>query len=156
MAREVAMSQRIEVRASAHVAAPPEEVRALLADYRRRGSLLSANYLDWTVVSGGTGPGTVVTYRFQAGSRVRPYRLAVSEDEDGSLVERDESSSFVSRWSLRADAGGGTEVTLESSWTGGSGIGGFFERMFAPGALRRSHQEMLGNIAKALSETGAS
>lgn len=146
------MATRIEVRASKRFAAPPEAVRSLAADYRRRGPLLPAQYLDWTVESGGTGPGTVVTYRFQAGSRVRPYRLVVEEEADGSLVERDNSSSFVNRWSFRPDGSGGTEVTLESSWTGGSGIGGFFERTFAPGALRRSHEQLLANMARAASD----
>jgi hypothetical protein len=150
------MGRPIEVQASQRFAAPPEAVRSLVGDYRRRGSLLSANYLDWTVESGGTGAGTVVTYRFQAGSRVRPYRLVVDEDADGSLVERDTSSSFVNRWSFRADGSGHTEVTLESSWTGGSGIGGFFERTFAPGALRRSHHQLLANLAREAASGSAS
>ncbi len=42
-------------------------------------------------------------------------------------------------------------VTLESSWQGAGGIGGVFERTFAPLGLRRIYGEMLEKLAAELS-----
>jgi hypothetical protein len=42
-------------------------------------------------------------------------------------------------------------VTLEASWQGAAGIGGMFERMFAPPRLRRIYGQMLDKLADAIS-----
>ena len=91
----------------------------------------------------------MIGYHFAAGGRERDYRLAVEEDGDG-LFERDQLSSFVSRWTVAPD-GAGAQVTLESSWQGAGGIGGVFERTFAPLGLRRIYGEMLDKLAGELS-----
>jgi hypothetical protein len=91
----------------------------------------------------------VIGYHFAAGGRERDYRLAVEEDGAG-LVERDQLSSFVSQWRV-APEGAGAQVTVESSWQGAGGIGGMFERTFAPLGLRRIYSEMLDRLAAALS-----
>jgi hypothetical protein len=58
----------------------------------------------------------------------------------------------VSHWSVApALDGDGAEVTLESSWHGAGGIGGVFERTFAPLGLRRIYGEMLERLAGELS-----
>ena len=58
----------------------------------------------------------------------------------------------------RSSAGGpwlprdaGAQVTLEASWQGAGGIGGVFERTFAPMGLRRIYGEMLDKLAAAVS-----
>lgn len=126
--------------------APPERVLAFLRDYREaRPKILTDNYSAYRVEQGGQGKGTVIGYHFAAGGRERDYRLAVEEDGDG-LSERDQLSSFVSHWSV-APAGAGSEVTLEASWQGAGGVGGFFERTFAPMGLRRIFGEQLDKLA---------
>jgi carbon monoxide dehydrogenase subunit G len=132
------------------VDAPPERVLEFLRDYRDgRARILTDNYSAYRVESGGNGQGTVIGYHFAAGGRERDYRLAVEEDGSG-LVERDQLSSFVSRWSIAPD-GAGSSVTVESSWQGAGGIGGVFERTFAPLGLRRIYGEMLEKLAAELS-----
>ena len=132
------------------VDASPERVLEFLRDYREaRPRILPDNYTAYRVEQGGHGRGTVIGYHFAAGGRERDYRLAVEEDGAG-LLERDQLSSFVSRWRV-APEGGGAQVTLESSWQGAGGIGGVFERTFAPLGLRRIYGEMLERLAAALS-----
>jgi hypothetical protein len=132
------------------VDAPPERVLEFLRDYREgRPRILTDNYSAYRVESGGVGNGTVIGYHFAAGGRERDYRLAVEEDS-GGLFERDQLSSFVSRWSV-APSGAGAEVTLEASWQGAGGIGGVFERTFAPLGLRRIYGEILEKLAVELS-----
>jgi len=132
------------------VDAPPERVLEFLRDYRGgRARILTDNYSAYRVESGGNGQGTVIGYHFAAGGRERDYRLAVEED-GAALVERDQLSSFVSRWTVVAESAG-SQVTLESSWQGAGGIGGVFERTFAPLGLRRIYGEMLEKLAGELS-----
>jgi hypothetical protein len=140
----------VTARATRTVDASPERVLEFLRDYREgRARILPDNYSAYRVEQGGQGQGTVIGYHFAAGGRERDYRLAVEED-GGGLFERDQLSSFVSRWSV-APAGAGAQVTLESSWQGAGGIGGVFERTFAPLGLRRIYGDMLERLAGELS-----
>ena len=134
-------------RATRRVDAPPERVLAFLSDYREsRPRILTANFSDYRVESGAEGD--VIAYRFTAGRREREYRMH-AEQSDGALIERDERSTFVSRWTVAADAQG-SAVTIESSWEGAGGIPGIFEGLFAPLGLRRIYGEMLDKLAGAL------
>ncbi len=54
---------------------------------------------------------------------------------------------MVINWTV-APAGPGSSVTLKTTWTGAGGIGGFFEKTFAPLGLRRIQDEVLGNLKK--------
>jgi hypothetical protein len=136
--------------ASKIIDAPPERVLEFLRDYRdARPRILTNNYSAYRVEQGGHGQGTVIGYHFAAGRRERDYRVAVEED-GGGLFERDQLSSFVNRWSV-APEGAGSQVTLEASWQGAGGIGGFFERTFAPAGLGRIYGQMLDKLAAAVS-----
>jgi len=140
----------VTARATRAVDASPERVLEFLRDYREgRPRILTENYTAYRVEQGGHGAGTVIGYHFAAGGRERDYRL-IAEEEGGELVERDQLSSFVNRWTL-APHGAGTEVTLESSWDGAGGIGGVFERTFAPMGLRRIYGQVLDKLADAVS-----
>jgi Polyketide cyclase / dehydrase and lipid transport len=140
----------VNAAASKAVNAPPAQVLEFLRDYREaRPKILTDNYTAYRVEQGGEGPGTVIAYHFAAGGRERDYRLHVEEADNGAVRERDEFSSFVSTWRVTPD-GTGSNVTLEASWQGAGGIGGFFERLFAPLGLRRIYGEVLNRLAAAL------
>jgi hypothetical protein len=140
---------KVSARTSKELNAPPERVLEFLRDYREsRPRILTDNYTAYRVEAGGKGGGTVIAYHFAAGGRDRDYRLKVQED-DSALHERDELSSFVSSWSVAAN-GVGSVVTLEASWDGAGGVGGAFERLFAPLGLRRIYGEMLERLAGAV------
>jgi hypothetical protein len=139
------------VRASASkpIKAEPEQVLRFLRDYRdARPKILTENYTAYRVEQGGQGTGTVVAYHFAAGGRERDYRLEVQES-DGMIYERDQLSSFVATWTV-APSADGSIVTLEATWSGAGGIGGFFEGLFAPLGLRRIFGEMLDRLAAAV------
>jgi carotenoid cleavage dioxygenase-like enzyme len=140
---------RVKAQATRTVDASPETVLDVLRDYRdARQRILTDNYTAYRVEQGGHGDGTVIGYHFAAGGRERDYRLRV-EESTGELRERDELSSFVSTWSVQP-AGAGSSVTIESSWDGAGGIGGFFERTFAPIGLRRIYGQLLERLAAQL------
>jgi uncharacterized membrane protein len=144
MDRVYAQSERV-------ITAKPEEVYATLIDYQnKRPSILTPNFVDYSVEKGGMGEGTVIRYRLQAAGRERPYRMRVAEPVKGQvLTESDTNSSLVTTWTLApVKAGQQTRVRLASEWEGGSGIGGFFERVFAPLGLRRIYADILSRLAQ--------
>jgi hypothetical protein len=140
----------IFVRSERVIEASPAEVFNALIDYKvKRPRMLPPNYLNYTVKQGGQGDGTVISYRFRAAGRERPYEMTVEETIAGQvLTERDRNSSLVTRWSvLPVDGGQRSKVSVESDWQGGSGARGFFERTFAPLGLRRVYKDALVALA---------
>jgi Polyketide cyclase / dehydrase and lipid transport len=148
MAQVVAQTERL-------VSASPQHVRSFLLDYQNnRPRILPPEYFrDYRVEQGGDGAGTVISYRLRAGGRERAYRMRVEEPTEGGplLEERDTGSSLVTTWTLSpVGEGEQTMVSLTSRWEGASGIGGFFERVFAPRALRRLYGEVLERLSAEL------
>lgn len=139
------------VQASAErvIAAPPEQVYALIADYRDgRPKVLPEGYVDWRVEEGGQGAGTVVTYTLNAARRSRPYRLLATEPQPGRyLHEADTTSSFTQGWKVEP-AGTDSRVQISCSWEGAGGIRGFFERLFAPKGVARLYEQILDGIER--------
>src|SRR5579885_1344430 len=144
---------RIHVKTERVINARPEIVYEALADYRgERKQMLTPNFLDYTVERGGQGSGTMLRYRLQTAGRERPYHISVQEPVKGQVLgERDTNSSLVTTWSVAPVNGGRkTRVSVESEWTGGSGVPGFFERTFAPMGLRRIYDSMLSHLEQQL------
>lgn len=128
--------------------AEPAKVLAAIADYREvRPKILGSQYSEYRVVEGGQGRGTVASWKLQATkSRVRTVQAAV--DVAGhTVIEKDANSTLVTNWTV-APAGPGSSVTVKTTWTGGGGIKGFFERTFAPLGLRRITDEVLANLKR--------
>jgi hypothetical protein len=141
MSQVVATAERI-------VRAPADQVQAALADYEgARRRVLTEQFSDYLVEAGGQGAGTRVHWRFAAtAKRVRDQLMVVTEPTAGSLVESDANSSMVTTWTvLPADAGAST-VRVRTTWDGAGGIGGFFERTFAPAGLRRVYDQILERL----------
>lgn len=139
------------------VDAPVDKVRTALADYATvRPTILPAKYTDYEVRSGGTGAGTVAAWKFHASAkRVRDCLVDVTAPEPGTLVETDRNSTLVTTITAAPAGADRTTVRITTSWQGASGIGGFFERTFAPPALRRVYAETLTKLAAHLTDTAA-
>jgi hypothetical protein len=148
------MDRMSEVVATAQhvVRAPADRVRAALADYEgARRRVMPEQFSDYLVENGGTGAGTRVHWRFAATSkRVREQLIDVTEPDTDTLVERDANSSMVTTWTVRPADAGVTTVRVRTTWQGAGGIGGFFERTFAPKGLRRVYGELLSRLDREL------
>ncbi|MGP3945254.1 SRPBCC family protein [Streptomyces sp. 6N106] len=140
---------QVEATTERIVTGKPEDVFDALADYREtRPRLLPQQFSEYEVREGGDGEGTVVHWKLQATSkRVRDCLLEVSEPSDGQLIEKDRNSSMVTTWTVTPAGEGTSRVVVTSTWTGASGIGGFFERTFAPKGLARIYDELLAKLA---------
>ncbi len=143
------MAQQRTVHATAQraVDAPAATVYRCLADMRdHHPKFLPPAFDDFAVESGGVGAGTVVRFRVTAGGRSRHYRMEVAEPEPGRvLTESDTSSSLVTTFTVDPD-GERCRVQIDTEWKGASGVGGFFERLFAPRALQRIYADELSRL----------
>ncbi len=141
MSEVVATAERI-------VRAPAERTLAALADYadvRRR--LVTEQFRDYRVEVGGQGAGTRVAWRFAATrKRIREQVMLVTQPTENTLVESDENSTLVTTWTVHSTDAGLTTVRVRTTWQGAGGVGGFFERTFAPKGLRRVYDQMLERL----------
>ena len=128
--------------------AEPAKVLDAISDYKVvRPKILSPHYSEYSVLQGGTGRGTVVSWKLQA-TKSRSRQVRADVDVAGhTVIEKDANSSLVTNWTV-APAGPGSSVTVKTTWTGGSGIKGFFEKTFAPLGLRKIQDEVLANLKK--------
>ncbi|MPQ99377.1 SRPBCC family protein [Modestobacter sp. I12A-02628] len=145
MAQVVSTAERV-------VHAPADRVHAALADYAGvRPRILPAQYSEYRVEAGGQGSGTRVHWKLAATEkRVRDQVVVVTELPDGGLVESDANSSMVTTWTVQPDGPASTTVRVRTTWDGAGGIGGFFERTFAPKGLRRIHDDLLARLDREL------
>lgn len=128
------------------IAAAPEDVLAALADYTVvRPAILPANYRDYRVDEGGSGAGTVVHWILQATEKRSRDVLADVTVGQGSITETDRNSTMVTVYRV-TKAGAGSHVEVTTSWQGAGGVGGFFEKTFAPKGLGRIQDALLGNL----------
>jgi hypothetical protein len=130
------------------VGAPPGRVFRYIADMQNHHPhFLPPAFSDFQVLSGGEGAGTVASFTFTAGGRSREFRMTAAEPEPGRrLVETDANSSSVTTFIVDSAAGGRSKVTICTEWRGASGIGGFFERMFAPRVMRSIYADELRRL----------
>jgi hypothetical protein len=140
-----------EVRAESEgvVHAAPEVVYGYLADMRtHHPKFLPPAFSNFTVVEGGVGAGTVTTFTVSAGGRSRSYKMRVTEPEPGRVLqEDDENSSLVTTFTVEpAGEEQQSRVRIRTTWQGAGGIGGFFERTFAPRAMRSLYADELRRL----------
>jgi uncharacterized protein YndB with AHSA1/START domain len=137
---------RILISVERAVEAPAETVYGYIADMREHPRFLPPAFSDFRVESGGVGAGTVTRFKMTAGGRTREYQMKVAEPEPGRvLTESDTNSSAVTTFTV-SPQGGASLVQISTTWDGAPGIGGFFERMFAPRVMRAIYLDELNRL----------
>ncbi len=141
---QVCATQSIDINAT------PDSVLAALSDYAVvRPQILPEQYLDYQVISGTSGAGTVAQWTLQATSkRSRTVKATVAVD-GSTITENDANSTMVTTYTV-SPQGNGSMVETTTSWKGAGGIGGFFEKTFAPKGLNRIQSALLGNLKSRL------
>lgn len=137
---------KVEATAERTIDAPADRVYGSLADMNQHPRFLPPAFSDFQIEEGGVGAGSVTTFTVTAGGRTRNYRMRVTEPEPGrTLVESDANSSLVTTFNVEPQ-GDRSLVRISTSWDGASGIGGFFERTFAPKAMHRIYLDELDRL----------
>lgn len=142
---------RIHVEAERVIDAKPETIFDIMADYsdKHQRILPPRTFRNFVVEKGGQGAGTVIRFTVRAGGRERPYHMKVSEMEKGRVLrETDMDSSLVTTFRVvPLLEGKQTRVRIVTEWEGAKGVGGFFERTFAPAAMRRIYNDELERLS---------
>jgi Polyketide cyclase / dehydrase and lipid transport len=128
---------KVQASAEGLVHAPADVVYGYLADMRdHHPKFLPPAFSGFEVESGGIGAGTIIGFTLNAGGRTRQVRSEVAEPEPGRvLTESDTRSSAITTFTV-TPAGDNCNVRIATEWNGASGVGGFFERTFAPRVMR--------------------
>jgi Polyketide cyclase / dehydrase and lipid transport len=145
---------QIDVVDERELAAKPQAVADALTEYRDvRGQLWPDMITDYRVVEGGAGAGTRIQYRLHATrKRIRSVDavIATSESPTGAgttITESDQNSTMRTVWTVEPNGPDRSLVRVSTSWRGAGGVGGFFERRFAPGGIHRLHRGVLDMLA---------
>ena len=144
---------RVEVSAERQMEASAASVYGYIADMvEHHPRFLPDAFTGFKVESGGVGSGTVIRFNLTAGGRTRAYRSVVDEPEPGRVLrESDANSSAVTTFTVDPSASG-CKVRIFTSWEGAGGVGGFFERLFAPRVMQRIYTDELERLDAYASE----
>jgi uncharacterized protein YndB with AHSA1/START domain len=138
----------IQVTAERTVNAPAEAVYGYIRDMNVHPKFLPPAFSDFHVESGGVGAGSVTRFKVTAGGRTRQYHMTVDEPEPGRVLrESDQNSSLITKFTVSPGSGQSSLVQISTSWQGAGGIGGFFERTFAPRAMKTLYDDELQRLA---------
>lgn len=147
---------RITSSADRIIDADAAAVWAALTDYSgARAQILPDNYEGYKAERDPIGGAAILSFTLKAGGRERAYRMEVVENEPSHmLTERDLASTYTTRWKIEhVGSGAHVRVRLSSEWESrATGIGGFFERRFAPRGVQRIHQETLIRLGRLMRE----
>ena len=141
---------RIHAAAAMVIDARPEEIYAILADYRtQHPQVLPRKYFkSLEIEAGGQGAGTVFRTRVRTGGLERSYHMVVSEPEPGLLVETDESAGLTTRFIIKpVEDGKRSSVEISSEWEI-KGIQGFLGQVMVPPTQRRIYRTELAQLAE--------
>ena len=137
----------IQVTAERTVNAPAEAVYGYIRDMHVHPKFLPPAFSDFHIESGGVGTGSVTRFKVTAGGRTREYHMTVDEPEPGRVLrESDQKSSLITRFIVDPAVSGSSLVQISTSWQGAGGIGGFFERTFAPRAMKAIYEDELARL----------
>lgn len=144
------MGQVVSASSSVQVNATPAKVLEALSDYAVvRPKILTEQYLDYRLLEGGAGEGTVAQWTLKATEKRSRDVKATITVAGSTITETDANSSMVTTWTV-SPSGDGATVTTTTKWNGAGGIGGFFERTFAPLGLKKIQAGVLENLAREL------
>jgi uncharacterized protein YndB with AHSA1/START domain len=140
------------VMASRLVAAPPQKVYALLADYQvGHPSILPKPYfVSLNVEKGGIGAGTVIHFQMQLMGRLQMFHAEITEPEPGRvLVETDRTSGAVTTFTVEPqDSGERSQVTITTDTKVRDGILGVIEGWLTTQLLRPIYVKELEQLAR--------
>jgi hypothetical protein len=146
---------KIHVAEQGQVGAPADLTYRLIADDQHHQQFLPDSFSDFEVLEGGVGAGTLHRFKVNAGGRTREMLMRVDEPQPGRvLTESDQNSSMVTTFTV-TPAGDGCTVRIETEWDGAGGIGGFFERTFAPRVMRKVYVDELARLDRYAREQAA-
>lgn len=142
---------RVHLEAEETLAARPEVIWDILADYREgHPSILPKVFSPLEIEEGGYGAGTVMRFSTRVGGTTRNFHQKVSSPEPGRvLVETSTDGSGETTFTLTpVDGGQRTNVRIATELEVHGGLVGALERAMIPRLLTPIYREELGNLER--------
>jgi len=143
------------IAASRTIAATPERIYLILADYRAgHPSILPREFSNLTVERAGVGAGTIIHFTMRLLGRSQRFRGFVSEPEPGRvLVETYETNGVVTSFIVDpAPAPGQSRVTIKTDLPVRGGRVGKIERILSTKLLYPIYVQELDLLSKRSTE----
>src|SRR5258708_38211162 len=141
----------IQAEYSTVIDARPEEIYAVLSDYRvgHPAILPKPPFTEYAVEKGGQGAGTIVMSRVKVFGREMSYHQVVSEPEPGRvLMEKDMDTGQYSSFTLDPLNGGKqTRVTIFCEMPLEPGLMGIMQKLTQAQYMRGLFKRELDNLA---------
>ena len=131
------------------IAAPAAVLYDVIADYRHgHARILPPEFFGrLDVVTGGRGAGTRIRFEMKAFGRTTTSEGTVTEPVPGRELRETLDSGIVSTFLVESLPGGGSRVTITTSYEK-PGVTGWIERLLVPGYLRRVYTAELALLAR--------
>jgi hypothetical protein len=140
----------IHVEATAIIDARPQDVYAVVADYREahRAIMPRPYFVEMNIEKGGIGAGTEYRLRMNIFGKDYHYHHRVTEPEPGRvMVETDIETGQFSKFVIDPVNGGKqSRVTIVAEYPASPGFVGFMERLMNPPVSRRIFNKELQNL----------
>jgi hypothetical protein len=140
------------ISASATLAAPPERIYGIIADYHDGyPSILPPQFTRMAVERGGVGGGTIITFTMRLLGRTQRFRAAITEPEPGRmLMETDlDTTGAVTTFIVHpGPAAGQSQVTITTNLIVRGGVLGRIERVLSRKLLRPIYVRELELLAQ--------
>ncbi|HEY6464793.1 MAG TPA: SRPBCC family protein [Candidatus Acidoferrales bacterium] len=144
-------SEKHVVSASATIAANPERVYDILANYvDEHPRILPSEFSDLVVEQGGIGAGTMIRFKMRVLGRTQNYRAIVTEPEPGRVLVETyfQPDGTVTTFIVDPESGGTqSRVTFSTSMPVRDGFAGRIERFAGTRLLRPIFERELGLLA---------
>lgn len=138
--------------ASRLIAAPPQQVYALIADYQHGHAriLPKPYFVSLTVEQGGIGAGTVINFQMWLTGQLQTFRAAITEPEPGRvLTETVLATGAVTTFTVEPQENGqASQVTIATETTVRDGILGKLEGFFTTRLLQPIYTKQLEQLAE--------
>jgi glucose/arabinose dehydrogenase len=139
-----------QISASALIQAPPQDLYAIIADYRHGHPqiLPKPPFVSLAVEQGGTGSGTVIRVQMRVLGRLQSFRSVVTEPEPGRVLVETNDNGYVTTFTVEPRADGQQAyVTITTEMAGRKGVLGALERRFVTRLLRPVYVKELDQLA---------
>ena len=144
-----AEARYFRVNASGRVEAPPAQVYAIIADYRRHHpNIVPPEYFGrLDVLEGGVGAGTRIRVEMHVLGKSRVFEQVVTEPEPGRvLVEANPDGSGLTTFTVDATGTGASHVAIAADIAWRTGFMGLLERLSASLLLPRIYRRELARL----------
>lgn len=153
--------RQIRVATSALIAARPQDVYSVVADYHHgHPHILPKIFRALQVEQGGVGAGTIINVRTRVWGVETSQRMLISEPEPGRvLVETDltAKSTMVTTFTFTPENDGlSTLLEISTTLDGPDGLAGFLSQLVYSFALRGPYRQELRQVSQVVKDRAAS